>query len=483
MAGHQPDLFHPGVWIKNFALNGLAKTHRATPLNLIVDSDSAKSAALRVPAIVEDPNSATSPRVATRGRYGAGFGNVVPELITLLNIPFNRWTREVPYEELKVTDHDLFAQFPIQVAAILKEWQLNPILPAFWAEVQQSHNEVLSERFAAARRSFERRWGCHNLEIPVSWVCRTEAFAWFACHLLADLQRFHTVYNGCLLEYRRGHGIRSRSHPVPELAAEGDWLETPFWAWRSDNPHRRRLLARPGGRNLELRLDEELIGSLPLSAEATVHQSAAKCQKAVAAWRDLERRGIKVRGRALLTTLYARLFLADLFIHGIGGAKYDELTDEIIRRFFGVEPPEYLVLSATVLLPLPSFPATPDHCRRLARQLRDLHWNPHRHLTDSQDAEAMAGSLTANQLAAQKSEWILRHPSGAQARRERFLALRALTNQLNKLLANREERARQELRQCHRQIQANAILQRRDYAFCLYPEALLRPFLSQFSAE
>src|SRR6266851_7095715 len=25
MAGHQPELFHPGVWVKNFALNGLAK--------------------------------------------------------------------------------------------------------------------------------------------------------------------------------------------------------------------------------------------------------------------------------------------------------------------------------------------------------------------------------------------------------------------------------------------------------------------------
>src|SRR5207302_2018418 len=24
LAGHQPELFHPGVWVKNFALNGLA---------------------------------------------------------------------------------------------------------------------------------------------------------------------------------------------------------------------------------------------------------------------------------------------------------------------------------------------------------------------------------------------------------------------------------------------------------------------------
>ena len=39
LAGHQPELFHPGVWVKNFALNGLARRHGATPLNLVVDND------------------------------------------------------------------------------------------------------------------------------------------------------------------------------------------------------------------------------------------------------------------------------------------------------------------------------------------------------------------------------------------------------------------------------------------------------------
>ena len=63
---------------------------------------------------------------------------------------------------------------------------------------------------------------------------------------------------------------------------------------------------------------------------------------------------MKVRSRALTNTLFARLFLSDLFIHGIGGGKYDELTDDLIRRFYGIEPPEFLILSATRLLPLPA---------------------------------------------------------------------------------------------------------------------------------
>src|SRR5439155_13817432 len=58
MAGHQPDLFHPGVWIKNFALSGLAKKHGLVPVNLVVDNDLAKTTALRVPVRSREPSAA-----------------------------------------------------------------------------------------------------------------------------------------------------------------------------------------------------------------------------------------------------------------------------------------------------------------------------------------------------------------------------------------------------------------------------------------
>ena len=43
LAGHQPQLFHPGVWFKNFALDRLARRHGAVAVNLVVDSDTIKS--------------------------------------------------------------------------------------------------------------------------------------------------------------------------------------------------------------------------------------------------------------------------------------------------------------------------------------------------------------------------------------------------------------------------------------------------------
>ena len=49
LAGHQPQFFHPGVWLKNVALGDLARRHGAAAVNLLIDSDTVKSTALKVP--------------------------------------------------------------------------------------------------------------------------------------------------------------------------------------------------------------------------------------------------------------------------------------------------------------------------------------------------------------------------------------------------------------------------------------------------
>ncbi len=448
LAGHQPELFHPGVWIKNFALNGLARAHGLTPLNLVVDNDTVKTAGLHLPRLAEN---------AEPGLDGPAHAPTRPELVA-----FDRLAPEIPYEERPVLDEALFADFPNRVAPITRGWGFEPMLPAFWSEVrrQAERTPLLGERFAAARRAVERTWGCHNLELPVSLLCATEPFAWFAGHLLAELPRFHAVYNACLADYRRAYGLRSRAHPVPDLAAEGDWLEVPLWAWRPEQPRRGRLLARRRSDRVELRVGATAWPSLPLPA--------GDAAPLVVAWQALNREGYKLRSRALTNTLFARLFLGELFIHGIGGGKYDELTDEIMRRFYGFEPPAFLVLSATLRLPLPAFPCRPADSNRLARELWDVHCNPQRHLKEC--------SGPALELAARKREWIDRQPADAAGRRRRFQVLKELTRRLRPFVATAERWARQQLQRCEFEVQMNAILQRRDYAFCLFPEGRLRDF-------
>ncbi len=434
IAGHQPELFHPGVWVKNFALHGLARRHGAFSLNLVVDNDTAKATTLRLPA-----------------------GDHV------IRLPFDHWHAAAPYEERPVLDEGLFASLPQRAREITGHWPFTPLLPDFWAEVlrRERRTPLLGERLVAARRTFERRWGCHQLELPLSRLCRSEAFAWFAGHLLAELPRLHDVYNGAVQDYRRRHGLRSQNHPVPDLAREGDWYEAPLWAWRPGQARRGRLFARLTARTLQLRSGDDVWPTLLAPAEPEAF---------VSAWRSLEAQGCKVRTRALTTTLFARLCLGDMFVHGIGGGKYDELTDALLQRFFGLSAaPAYMVLSATLLLPLHGYPASAEACRRLAQSARDTWYNPQRHFPDGH-------APGAADLLRQKQAWIEHVGRTHEERRERFRAIRRLNEQLRAFLDGTEEKLRLSALECRARLQVNEVQGRRDYAFCLYPEEMLRPF-------
>lgn len=446
LSGHQPELFHPGVWVKNFALNRLARENGATPINLVVDNDFVKNTSLFLP------------------RFHLPLPPVEEFTPSLLSIPFDQLGGEIPYEERKVQDESKFSGFADNIDL---NWGFRPLLEEFWTELRQQgkRTALLGERFVAARRSFERRWGCHNLEMPVSRLCQTEPFLWFFAHLIKELPRFHHLYNQIVRDYRRRHGIRSRNHPVPDLAREGDWLETPFWGWRVGHNRRERLFALLKGDALVLRA-----GTDPWPELKAGHALVESALSLLG--RDS---GFKVRSRALSNTLYARVFLSDLFIHGLGGGKYDELTDDLIRGFYEIEPPGYLVLSATLLLPFPRYSASVNDCRQLKQRLRDLHFNPDRHLDEMTDFNGQVRDLLQ-----QKQEWIEKPYRGQWQRFQRSRHIRELTEQLRSHLSQNEEQLRQQWQRCLLQVKANAILQRRDYAFCLYPEEVLKPFVTQF---
>ncbi|MFO0881439.1 MAG: hypothetical protein U0840_29415 [Gemmataceae bacterium] len=441
LAGHQPELFHPGVWLKNFALAVLARRLNATSVNLIIDSDTVKSTAVMLPMR----------------------GSPWPRLQPVL---FDRPAGEIPWEVYRLQEPDLFASFPDRILTPLAEWGIHPLLPQFWRTVEAEltrRDGIVGESFAAARRSVEMAWGCRNLEVPLSHLCQGQAFPYLVGAILADLPRFVACYNGIVQEHRRRRRIRSTHHPVPDLAIRGDWLELPLWGWSETRRRRGRLFARSAGACIELQADNELWPALPSPVTAP--------EAFRAAWQQLEPAGFKARSRALLTTTFARTLLGDLFLHGIGGGKYDELTDALLARFWEVPPPAFMVVSATCLLPLPTFSATASDCDRLARTLRDLHYNPQRHLSATEGAPGP--------LQHQKEAWIHRTPDSPTERRERFSRLRHFSDQLRPFVAEQITQTRQLLEETTREVAANAVLRRRDYAFCLFPEARLRPFLSR----
>ncbi|MBI3394875.1 MAG: hypothetical protein HY042_03490 [Spirochaetia bacterium] len=172
--------------------------------------------------------------------------------------------------------------------------------------------EILRSCIAQSKRpmdaavAFREQWeASHNVKlrtIYVSELADSPAFKYFLEFVSARGTDFRRAYNGALAWYRAEHKIKNMAQPLPDLNEEEK--ELPFWVVI-------------GGRRTPLT-------ETMLPAAGTVYP------------------------RAIALTLFSRVFLCDLFIHGRGGGRYDRITDRLIADFFQVDAAPFVVASATL---------------------------------------------------------------------------------------------------------------------------------------
>ncbi|MCE9555627.1 MAG: hypothetical protein K8T91_19940 [Planctomycetes bacterium] len=450
LAGHQPQLFHPGVWCKNFALGLLAQQQQAVAVNLLIDSDEVRSTSSRIPG-----GTLTQP--------------------TLASIPFDAPPEPgLPYEECAIRDLPLLESFGARAAETIGPLISSPTVTDYWPLVVERARATgnLGLALAQSRHQLEGQWGVATLELPQSHCCRGEPFAYFVTHLLAHLPRLWEVYNSSLAEYRHAQRIRSAAHPVPDLAMEHDWLEAPLWVWTADDPRRRPLFVRCSGDQLQL--SDRVGGHWVLDATADSDAERAAAQLA-----DYASSGLRLRTRALSTTMYARLMLSDLFIHGIGGSKYDELTDLLIERFFGLTPPTYATLSATLRLPVARPEIDINSLGQLDHKIRELAYHPEVYVNSRVNPN---GTDNTNgdpwPLIERKRHWLATAmtPENAAVRHRE---LSEINHSLWPWVADEASRLSGQREQLGQALRTASILASREYDFCLYPVDFLRHFLCE----
>ena len=433
MSGHQPLLFHPGVWFKNFALSSVGLAVGATPVNLVVDNDVCGSAAIKCPAFKD-------------GRASTGL------------IDIDAAAAAMPYETRPIVDVELFASFADRASKSLKDClaalgkDAEPLVSSLWPHVLSAKESLgdsasLGAVLAAGRHRLEQEIGLQTLEVPVSTVAQTEAFCHFAAAIMKEQSRFNASYNARLIEYRQLHRIRSSAHPVPELEQNDGWLESPFWVWRNAQPQRQRLFLKESGGTITLtdRAGWELV-TKSVSLANTLSEMAGQ--------------QIAIRPRALITTLYSRLVLSDLFLHGIGGAKYDQLTDLIAIDFFDVALPVFSALTATMHLPFGHPLVSPHDRSELRNQIRQRRFHPERFI-DSSDAEDL---ILRKRTAIENS---------TMNRFRRHQEIEEANQSMQPFVADQIEALQQKLFNAVDQIRNSRVLNSREYSFCLFPESLI----------
>ncbi len=156
------------------------------------------------------------------------------------------------------------------------------------------------------------------------------------------------------------------------------------------------------------------------------------------------------------------------FFHGIGGAKYDLITDRIIRDFFDVEPPEYATISATLHLPYKPFDTSKEGVIALKHIIKDMGYNPDRYASDEiiEDAEMRS-------MIREKKELIAKESHDSEEKHLTFDRLKQLNSLMKEKISPLIKEKEMELENLGKRIKRNSTVTNREYAFCLYPGSML----------
>jgi len=414
--GHQPVLPHPGVWFKNHLVSHLAKRLGCAGVNFVVDNDTVDLRAIRAPAVVD----------------GA---------LTAERVPFIECPRGTAAEEVGVPAGAMDA---LAEVARLAETALDGSIAGEFAAAAKPM-DGLPMFVTLPRRRIEESFGVFNFDIPISMLAGTDAFLAFCAHIIANAERFVKIYNHALDRHRAERGITNPVEPSPNLVRKGGRLELPFWVWRK------------GKRRRPMFVDVDDVAD-PLGA-----------------LRKMASEGLKVRPRALTMTMFFRLFCCDLFVHGIGGASYEPVNDGIIREFFGVEPPGYVVASATLLLkPKVPVPAAGDAVE-LRQKIRRMKATPERFVDDLVPGDAEARELAERRIA-------LLAPAGLskRERREAYAESKRLAAQLQERLAPHILAVE---KQAEKLDAARAVVEDRTWPFFLHSRAALDGLYARIGPE
>jgi hypothetical protein len=428
-AGHQPELAHPGVWAKHVVVRHAAETHHWTAFDLVVDNDTPRSNALVVPVVGPDND------------------------VSVQEVGFWKGPAGVPYEHQPAWTSNDLATIGRQLRERLGDRWADSCLPAYLAGLDSSGDAV--QQHLAGRAAVDTGL---NVDLPEHRVSR--AFGGpFLADLLINAERFRAAYNESLADYRHRENVREADRPLPDLEREGDRIETALWIY-PPRKHRRRLWLEPLDGGFNLYADSERIGGLSASEP---RRDPVAAVAALAPW--------AIRPRALTLTLWARLLACDLFVHGIGGAKYDRITDEIIRRYYGCEPPAYACVTATLRLPLPRYDVNRDDLLAARQRVRDWRFNPDRYLTDPpadlvhERRRLIGESDRLREQHATRCE----QQSPRRERREVFLAIRDVNKRLTDCSPEIGRQLADQASQLDRELRSNQNAESREYFYALQP--------------
>ena len=167
-------------------------------------------------------------------------------------------------------------------------------------------------------------------EVPLSLLIEARSIREFLDAIIRDGERFARLYNATLENYRGEHKIKNPANPFPNMEMSDEEIELPLW--EIVGSARKAVRVHPG--------------RIPNSANS-------------------------VAPRGSIVTLLLRGVCCELFVHGLGGGKYDHFVNAFAEAYWGAPLPSFVVASATKYL-FPSQVARYIHAREVKARYKEM---------------------------------------------------------------------------------------------------------------
>ena len=303
--GHQPIFYYPNILCKNFFVSKNAKELNMLPLNIVVDTDLFE---IKIPVPYKENN-----------KYKINYF----EIPNPQNLTFNQF--KINLNELE--------KFFKKIEKSLKTLKIESVTNNFKNYYRNflkfyKKNENFVDTITQLRKDFEKNIGINLIDIKVSKISKTFAFYKFFFYIVKNIESFSEIYNTQLKE--------KKFKEAKPLKIDSKNFELPFWYFEN---RRLNLFLQKNNKNIIFFSEKEKI--IELNIEKFSEDEILNILK----------NRLIIFPKAITLTLFIRLFLANLFIHGTGGSRYEKIGDFIIENFFNLKNLKYIVVTGEISFP------------------------------------------------------------------------------------------------------------------------------------
>lgn len=440
--GHQAIWHHCGIWAKSLSACNLAEAVNGSSLHLVLDHDICDTAMV----------------LPKQNADGSWYFEKIEIELNQEAIPLE--FRPLPHKAYIKT----FVDSVINTRA-------EQICSNVWSKYEQvKNNKILSfssiaELIMYFQSIINIALGLNMLYLPVSKLSKSDAFIDFALSLMTNAAPFATSYNDALTK----QVSERKANPVSAIKrlkldkTEG-LTELPFWLILPDGKRTSLFAASKKADKIEIGIISSKLGDL----DSTPLSGKIEQLKKI-----LEQHGCRLRPKAISLMLFTRLFLADWFVHGIGGALYEPVTDYIIENYYGIKQLRFGVATCTMTLPLANSVTFPnDNIPLLKHKLHDIKHNPEKYLDESATKTEPAASLLKakrEQIARAKDRTL---PDAI--RKSAWNSVSKINQKLFEFAKDTAKILQKKIQEVERNTISQKVCNYREYFFGLFPENKLR---------